>query len=320
MKTLLWAMALVLLVPALSLGDGPGWHDPLVDKLAGTWVMTGTIAGGPVVHDIEAEWVLNHYYLRLTETSRETDAEGKPVYEAIVMIGWNDQTSRYVCQWLDSTGGGGLVDGAFGHAVREGDSLPFVFNTGPDTAILNTFSYHKDRNVWTMAIDNQRGDVKREFARVTLTRAPERRLEGFGGEPSSNETDSSPRRRWSRYDTGPVKLIPFIDRTPAEIEMAAREYFTESTDGNFRSGPNRPNPHSWLTPMALCDEICDFEVIRYSEDEGVIATYPFTGVDPGAYRVEVEGAGAAESDTGVWKIRYRGEIMLEFRIVQPSGD
>lgn len=320
MKSLLRAMALILLLPAISLADGPGWHDPLIDKLAGTWVMTGTIADGPVVHDIEADWVLNHYYLRLTETSRETDADGKPLYEAIVMIGWNDPKSLYVCQWLDSTGGGGLVDGAFGHAVRDGDSLPFAFNTGPDRAILNTFSYHRDRGVWTMAIDNKRGDERREFARVILTRAPARRAEGFGRTPDLAEKDSGRRHRGSRDEQGSVDLIPVLDRTPADIEMAAREYFTESTDGNFRVGPNRPNPHSWLTLMALCDEVCDFEVISYSDDGEVIATYPFTGVEPGVYRIQVVSAGAMESGTLVWKIRYEDEIVHEFRTRQPSGE
>ena len=56
------------------------------------------------------------------------------------------------------------------HAVRDGDTLPFVFNTGPDTAIENTFAYDRDRDVWTWAIDNVRGGQHREFARVTLTR------------------------------------------------------------------------------------------------------------------------------------------------------
>ena len=34
-----------------------------LDDLAGRWVMTGTIAGQEIVHDLDAQWVLGGHYL-----------------------------------------------------------------------------------------------------------------------------------------------------------------------------------------------------------------------------------------------------------------
>ncbi len=53
--------------------------------------MRGTIARRSVVHDVEADWVLAHHYIRIHEVSREKNTEGQPEYEAMVFIGWNNR-------------------------------------------------------------------------------------------------------------------------------------------------------------------------------------------------------------------------------------
>ena len=58
MKTTLCIIALFLLAPPSTTAQQPGFQDPLLDLLAGNWVMTGTIAGAETTHDIVAEWVL----------------------------------------------------------------------------------------------------------------------------------------------------------------------------------------------------------------------------------------------------------------------
>lgn len=155
-------------VPAMA--QEAGFQDELLAHLAGTWVLEGAIAGGPSTHDIAAEWVLGHYYLRLHEVSRETEASGAPEYEAIVFIGWDEPTDSYACLWLDSTGGGGLVGQSIGHAKRSGDSIPFVFDALDGSMIHNTFAYHRDTDSWTWTIDVVRGAERSSFAQVTLTR------------------------------------------------------------------------------------------------------------------------------------------------------
>jgi hypothetical protein len=75
----------------------------LLDKLVGPWVLTGNIAGKSVVHDVEADWVLQHKYVRISEISRERGDDGQPQYEATIFVGWLESTQHFACLWLDNT-------------------------------------------------------------------------------------------------------------------------------------------------------------------------------------------------------------------------
>src|SRR5271156_6182833 len=85
----------------------PAEQAALLNHLTGVWTLRGTIAGKPTIHDVQAEWVLNHEYVQLQEISHETNAAGNPAYEAIVYIGWDAKAQQFVCLWLDSTSGDG---------------------------------------------------------------------------------------------------------------------------------------------------------------------------------------------------------------------
>ncbi len=148
----------------------PSFQDPLLDHLVGTWVLRGTIGGSETTHDIDAEWVLGHQYVRLHEVSREKDAQGRPAYEAIVFIGWDEPSSGYACLWLDSTGGGGLKGEAIGHAKRSGDEIPFLFRAGDGSLFHTTFVYCAELDVWDWLMDGEDGGKLQPFARVRLTR------------------------------------------------------------------------------------------------------------------------------------------------------
>ena len=146
------------------------FEDPLLDRFVGQWLLTGTIAGGEVNHDIDAAWVLGHQYLRFHELARERDESGQPAYEATVTIGWDEPSGRYVCQWLDSTGGGGLIDGAWGYAEPATDTLAFVFGMGEASTWHTTFAYDRAADRWHWTMDGRTGDQVRPFARNTMTR------------------------------------------------------------------------------------------------------------------------------------------------------
>ena len=109
MKTSLAILALLFMTSFSACAQQPAHKEPLLDRLAGNWILQGTIAGHETTHDIESEWVLNHEYLRIHEASREKNAQGQPAYEAIVFIESNESSNEYRCLWLDSTGGGGLA-------------------------------------------------------------------------------------------------------------------------------------------------------------------------------------------------------------------
>ena len=56
----------------------PPVSSPLLDHLAGKWLMQGTVGKQPVTHEFEAEWVLQHHYLRFHEVLQEKNDKGEP--------------------------------------------------------------------------------------------------------------------------------------------------------------------------------------------------------------------------------------------------
>lgn len=97
----------LLFLAAAAHADDPPFEDELLDRFVGDWVMQGMIAGNEITHDLTAQWVLGHQYLRFDEVSRETRESGTPEYESTVFIGWDKPSGRYVCLWLDLTGRAG---------------------------------------------------------------------------------------------------------------------------------------------------------------------------------------------------------------------
>ncbi len=171
MRHIVIAVAALALFAASAFAQAPPVKDPLLERLAGTWVLRGTLAGRPTTHDITVEWVLNHLYLRIHETSREKDAAGHPAYEAIVLIGWDEPAKEYQCQWLDTTGGGALTPESVGHGRRDGDKIPFLWKE-KDGALSfnNTFVYDRGADSWSWIMDNIQKGKPVPFARLTLTR------------------------------------------------------------------------------------------------------------------------------------------------------
>jgi len=143
----------------------------LLDRLAGDWVLQGTIRGKQTTHDVHADWVLNREYLRLHEVSHEKNSSGGPAYEAIVFISWDPKAQEYTCLWLDSTAGGGLSAQGLGHAKRSGASIPFLFTITPSDSVRNTFSYDRSTDTWSWLIDNETNGKTDRFATVKLSRA-----------------------------------------------------------------------------------------------------------------------------------------------------
>jgi hypothetical protein len=169
-RTIFAIVSLILVSTPARAQQPPAFQDPLLDRLTGAWVLQGTIGGQETTHDVAAEWVLGHQYLRLTEVSREKDAEGRAAYEAIVFIGWDQPSEAYACLWLDSTGGGGLTGQAIGHAKRNGDAVAFLFKASDGSLFHTTFAYNREAGTWQWLMDGEAGGKLQSFARVTLIR------------------------------------------------------------------------------------------------------------------------------------------------------
>jgi hypothetical protein len=177
MRNLLRSIVLILVLAPTLLAAGPqtpqtAKADPqreLLDRFTGHWVLRGVIAKKQTTHDVDVEWVLNKEYLRMHEVSREKDAAGTPLYEAIVYLVWEPKAGEYACLWLDTTGISLFAPEGVGRATPAPDRIPFFFKDA-DGGVRTTFIYDRAKNSWSWTIDNESKGVASPFARVTLTR------------------------------------------------------------------------------------------------------------------------------------------------------
>jgi Protein of unknown function (DUF1579) len=104
-RAILFLLVVAIAFPALTQDepDDPKhvFQDPLLDNMVGNWKLTGKIMQRNVEHSVEAEWVLNHQFLRLHEKQTAPPKEAEVPYEAMVMIGYDNASDCYVAHWLD---------------------------------------------------------------------------------------------------------------------------------------------------------------------------------------------------------------------------
>jgi hypothetical protein len=145
----------------------PTLADALLDHLVGDWVLTGTIRHTPTTHDVKGAWVLNHQFVQLHEVSREKNTgTNTPLYEAIVLIGLDAKTNKYLIHWMDVYGGGfSLV----GRADRRSAEIPMVFDNA-DGHFFTTLTYDAGLDRWTWAMDNEEKGQRTEFGRLSMAR------------------------------------------------------------------------------------------------------------------------------------------------------
>lgn len=175
--TVLWLLVAVW-VPQLAGQEKNEDAIQLLNHLAGNWVLEGTLGGKHATHDVTADWILNHEYLRLHEVSREKNEQGGPAYEAMVLISWENKTSEYTCLWLDNTEGGGLSV-PVARAKRDGQSIPFIFVLPANERLSTTFAYDKAADRWHLTIDDVKAGKSDRFGDVMLTRSHGARQKGL---------------------------------------------------------------------------------------------------------------------------------------------
>ena len=155
--------------PAL---DGPNviLQDPLLDKMVGSWKVSGMIRSRSVEQTVDAQWVLNHKFLQVREKAVPDSKTAGPPYEAEVMIGYDHTSERYVTHWMDIYGG--RFSETLGYGARSGNQIEFLFEY-PDGPFRTTFRWlpEKTQWQWLMRTKNSRGQWV-EFANLTLTREP----------------------------------------------------------------------------------------------------------------------------------------------------
>ena len=106
-----------------NVGDTTDWrfHDDLLNHLVGKWDITGVFYGRPDKGTLEAEWVMDHQYLRIHEKSEEVIPEINKPYETEFFIGFNRNSKRYVVHEMDVCGS--TLNEGFYFAHRTGNEL-----------------------------------------------------------------------------------------------------------------------------------------------------------------------------------------------------
>jgi hypothetical protein len=116
-------------------------QDTFLDGLVGSWHVVRVMKNRTVENTVQAEWVLNHQFLRLHYRDVATPSK----YEAMVFIGYDNAEKHYVVHWIDVFGG---HFSSRGSGQREGNALAITFQY-PDAEFRNTFTFNPKEHTWT---------------------------------------------------------------------------------------------------------------------------------------------------------------------------
>jgi hypothetical protein len=156
-------------VPIQTLAQAPPeWHDEFIDHLQGAWKLEGQVLGRLAHHDVVAEWVLNHQFLRIHEKTAANAPASERRYEAIWVIGYDAVSERYVLHLLDVFGA--RYSETLGYGSRDGNAIRFVFEY-PDGPFHTTYRWSPQTGAWQWLLQQKDKDGKwTKFADFKLTR------------------------------------------------------------------------------------------------------------------------------------------------------
>lgn len=165
MKGLLMFLCVLLIAAAAEtqdqIRDAPNaiFHDDLLDQLVGKWTVTGMVHGARSRQAIEADWVLNHQFLRVYEKSVENVAGTNVPYEGILFIGYDNESKRYVAHLMNVFGG--RDSNSIGYGQRRGNEIKLVFR-GSESALVSRFIWRPEDKTWRIVSlpENVKGKVE----------------------------------------------------------------------------------------------------------------------------------------------------------------
>lgn len=145
-------------------GSSRVFQDPLLNNLVGQWKLQRTIGGRTVENSVTVEWVLNHQFLRI----HMKDVKTPSTYEAMVFVGYDNTSERYVVHWIDVFGG--RFSETLGYGSRNDNSIKFIFEY-PDGPFHNTFTWNPETMSWRFLMEQKNKDGKWvTFAEDRLTK------------------------------------------------------------------------------------------------------------------------------------------------------
>lgn len=125
------------------------FHDDLLDHMVGKWDVSATVHGQKFTLEREAEWVMNHQYLRIYEKSREVVPWLRVPFERTIFVGYNHHSKRYVVYELTSHGADvpHQPEGLY-YADRTGNELKMVVTKGSEVVAIMRFTWEPASESW----------------------------------------------------------------------------------------------------------------------------------------------------------------------------
>lgn len=176
MKNLFCRLAPVAILIALVAFCSPAqtpteWHDDLVEHMTGSWKMRGQVMGREAHHELKAEWMLNHMFLRLHESTSTDAPASEKRYEAIWFLGYDPVSEKYVLHLFDVFGG--RFSETLGYGTRDGNAIHFTFEY-PDGPFHTTFRWALESGDWQWLMEQKGKDLKwTNFGDFNITRWPQ---------------------------------------------------------------------------------------------------------------------------------------------------
>lgn len=109
-------------------GEGPKpLEDDFLDLVVGKWVVSGTTHGLSVPQTLQADWMLNHQYVRIDQKTNENRPGWGIPFEAVHFIGYDRTQKRYVLHSLNVMGSSAP---AVIYGERQGNAIKFEASAG----------------------------------------------------------------------------------------------------------------------------------------------------------------------------------------------
>jgi len=141
--------------------------DEFLDRLAGSWSLTGNMGSTELRQKVNARWVIQGQFLEVHCIEEGSVTQDRPLYEAVYMLGYDSQSEKYSMHLFDTFGAGFAQ--TVGIGKRRNYSVEFLFEY-PNGLFSNTFTWNQDTGEWEMLLRQKESDEWKVFAKKILRR------------------------------------------------------------------------------------------------------------------------------------------------------
>lgn len=143
-------------------------QDDLMNRLEGSWKLEGNVMGNAAHHDVQADWVFNRQFLRITEKTSADAPAAERKYDSIWYLGYDAISERFVLHLMDTFGA--RFSETLGYGTREGNQIKFVFEY-PDGPFHNTYRWSAEEKSWRWSMEQKNKEGKwAPFAELKLVK------------------------------------------------------------------------------------------------------------------------------------------------------